>query len=100
MFQGCTASTILSNTAVNTCFDHVEKLAAECRYPFAQAPVKLLTTGYADDLGLGTGSSKGHSAIQNNQRVVDALNVWLRLVTNESNAKEVCHDGTGKGKPC
>ena len=53
------------------------ELAEECGYQFNQAPVKLLTTGYADDLGLGTGSSKGQSAIQNNQRVVDALNVWL-----------------------
>ena len=77
VFQGCTASTILFNTAFNTSFDHVEKLAEECGYQFNQAPVKLLTTGYADDLGLGTGSSKGQSAIQNNQRVVDALNVWL-----------------------
>jgi len=34
-------------------------------------------TGYADDLGLGSGPSLGYSAIQNNQRVVNSLNVWL-----------------------
>lgn len=77
VFQGCTASTILFNVAFNSCFDHLEELTAECGYQFSTCDVKLLMTGYADDLGLGSGPSLGYSAIQNNQRVVNSLNVWL-----------------------
>jgi len=78
VFQGCTASTILFNVAFNSCFDHLEEMSEECGYHFSKSNIKLLMTGYADDLGLGTGASIGSSAIQNNQRVVDSLNVWLK----------------------
>ena len=77
VFQGCTASTILFNVAFNTCFAHLEQLREECGYQFKRAPVKVLTTGYADDLGCATRSTAGFTASANNQRVVDLLNVWL-----------------------
>ena len=54
VFQGCTASTILFNVAFNTCFTHLAQLRDECGYQFTKADVKLLTTGYADDLGMST----------------------------------------------
>ena len=39
--------------------------------------MKVLTTGYADDLGCATRSTAGFTASANNQRVVDLLNAWL-----------------------
>ena len=77
VFQGCTASTILFNVAFNTCFEHLNVLREECGYQFSKAPVKLLTTGYADDLGMATRATHSGSASANNQRVTDSLNVWL-----------------------
>ena len=77
VFQGCTASTILFNVAFNTCFAHLEQHREECGYQFKSAPVTLLTTGYADDLGIATRPTKGVTATANNQRVVDSLNEWL-----------------------
>jgi hypothetical protein len=77
VFQGCTASTILFNLAFNTCFEHLDKLREECGYQFSKAPVKLLSTGYADDLGNCTRATRSGSASENNQRVTNSLNVWL-----------------------
>ena len=34
----------------------MDQLKDECRCHFKRAPVKLVTTGYADDIGIGTGA--------------------------------------------
>ena len=52
--------------------------------PIQKVPLKLLTTGYVDDLGTGTGATIGRSTVQINQHVVNALNVWLAWSTMQA----------------
>ena len=79
VFQGCTASTILSNVAFNTCFQHLAPLRKSCKYQFSKAKVpKSLTLGYADGLSLASGVTPHGTANSNDQRAVDALGVWTK----------------------
>jgi len=104
VFQGCTASTILFNVAFNTCFTHLAQLRDECGYQFTKADVKLLTTGYADDLGMSTQPTTHEgvyrSANENNQRVTDSLNEWLEWSkTMAAKPKKCVAMSLVKGKP-
>ena len=60
----------------------------------------MLTTGYADDLGIGTGATQTGSAVANNQRVTNSLNVWLKWSrTMKAKPKKCICMGLEKGKP-
>jgi len=100
VFQGCTASTILFNVAFNTCFEHLNVLREECGYQFSKVPIKLLTTGYADDLGMATRATHSGSASANNQRVTDSLNAWLSWSrTMKAKPKKCIAMALERGKP-
>ena len=77
VFQGCTVSTILFNVAFNTSFMHIQPLEAECSYVFRNQKISVLQTGYADDLGIVTGTRGPMDAFQNNEKVLKRLQEWL-----------------------
>jgi len=81
VFQGCTVSTVLFNAAFNTSFQHLAPLETNCGYQFRYERkgkvLRLLQTGYADDLALVTGTRAGVDAFKNNERVLHRLQDWL-----------------------
>ena len=74
VFQGCTVSTVLFNAGFNTMFQHLQPLKEDCayqiRYEKKDKPLRLLQTGYADDLALVTGTRMGVDAFANNEKVL------------------------------
>ena len=80
VFQGCTVSTVLFNAGFNTTFQHLQSLKADCAYQFRYEkkgkPLRLLQTGYADDLALVTGTRMGVDAFANNEKVLQRLQEW------------------------
>ena len=90
VFQGCTVSTILFNVGFNTSFAHLKSLEDECGYQFRYErhgkPLRLLQTGYADDLALVTGTRDGVNASENNEKVLKLLDGWLKW-TRSRNGK-------------
>ena len=85
VFQGCTVSTVLFNAGFNTSFQHLRPLQEDCAYQFRYErkgkPLRLLQTGYADDLALVTGTRRGVDAFVNNERVLLRLQEWLQWTT-------------------
>ena len=78
VFQGCTVSTILFNVGFNTSFEHLSVLEDECAYQFRTQKVgkpvlKVFVTGYADDIGLVTGTHGQQDASQNNEKALKCL---------------------------
>ena len=65
-------STVLFNAGFNTTFQHLQSLKEDCayqlRYEKKGKPLRLLQTGYADDLALVTGTGKGMDAFANNEK--------------------------------
>ena len=52
VFQGCTLSTMLFNTAFNTVFQKLKTLTESHGYKFSDIELTMLVTGYADDIGI------------------------------------------------
>ena len=81
VFQGCTVSTVLFNAGFNTSFQHLSTLESSCGYQFRYErkgkPLRLMQTGYADDLALVTGTRAGVDAFANNERLLHQLQDWL-----------------------
>ena len=82
VFQGCTVSTVLFNIAFNTSFEHLSVLEHECGYNFyaqkgEKRVIRIFQTGYADDLGIVTGTRGPMDAFQNNEKVLKRLQEWL-----------------------
>ena len=78
----------------------MDKLREECGYQFSRAPVKLLSTGYADDLGNCTRATQSGTASENNQRVTNLLNVWLTWSrTMKAKPKKCIAMALENGKP-
>ena len=81
VFQGCTVSTVLFNAAFNTSFQHLAASETNCGYQFRyerkNKVLRLLQTGYADDLALVTGTRGGVDAFANNEKVLNRLQDWL-----------------------
>lgn len=81
VFQGCTVSTVLFNAGFNTSFQHLGTLETNCGYQFRHEregkTLRLLQTGYADDLALVTGTRGGVNAFENNDIVLNRLQDWL-----------------------
>ena len=71
VFQGCTLSTMLFDTAFNTVFEKVSKLKATHGYKFSHVDLIKLITGYADDIGI---LSEFCGA---NQEIIDCIQEWL-----------------------
>ena len=80
VFQGCTLSTILFNTAFNTVFDNLAAVRSQYGYSFTEIAVQKLVLGYADDIGAMTGSTR------HMQLVLDQIQEWLDW-TRTMNAK-------------
>ena len=71
VFQGCTLSTMLFNTAFNTVFQKVSTLTQSHGYQFLDIQLVKLITGYADDIGILTNLEK------DNQEVLNSIQEWL-----------------------
>ena len=71
VFQGCTLSTMLFNTAFNTVFQKVKVLTESHGYTFSDTELTKLITGYADDIGILTNLDRY------NQVVLDSIQEWL-----------------------
>ena len=73
-------STVLFNAGFNTMFQHLQPLKEDCACPFRYEkkgkPLRLLQTGYADDLALVTGTRMGVDAFANNEKVLRRLQEW------------------------
>ena len=82
VFQGCTLSTVLFNTAFNTSFAHIDAVKSQCDYIFQgrvrKINLRLMLSGYAADVCVITGSRPGISAATNNKTVLKRLEVWLQ----------------------
>ena len=72
VFQGCTLSTMLFDTAFNTMFDSIIGYEEDMGYQFTSADVTLLVSGYADDIGIFT--EWNHQ----NQFILDKVDEWLK----------------------
>ena len=92
-FKGVSISTVLFNAGFNTSFEHLTLLQEECGYQFRDQSIRMLrvlVTGYADDIGLLTGSRCGKDAFRNNKLVLKRLPSLAGVdPVNESKAKEV-----------
>lgn len=81
VFQGCTLSTVLFNAAFNTSFAHMDAVKPNCDYVFQgrvrKINLRLMLSGYADDVCVMTGSRPGISAAKNNETVLKRLQEWL-----------------------
>ena len=71
VFQGCTLSTMLFNTAFNTVFQKVKGLTKSHGYTFSDVDLTKMITGYADDIGILTNRDVY------NQVVLDSIQEWL-----------------------
>ena len=80
VFQGCTLSTMLFNTAFNTVFQKVSTLTQSHGHQFSDTQLVKLITGYADDIGILTNLEK------DNQEVLNSSQEWLSW-TNPMTAK-------------
>ena len=73
-------STVLFNDGFNTTFQHLQPLKEDCVYQFRYEkkgkPLRLLQTGYADDLAFVTGTRMGVDAFANNEKVLRRLQEW------------------------
>lgn len=104
VFQGCTVSTILFNVAFNTSFEHLSVLEDECAYNFfpkAGKPfIRTFITGYADDLGIVTGTHGNRDAFVNNERALKRLQDWLEWTKSmKAKPKKCIASGLKHGKP-
>ena len=67
---------VLFNAAFNTSFEHPTPLEEECGYQFRDQRTRMLcvlVTGYADDIGLLTGTCCGRDSFRNNELVLKRL---------------------------
>ena len=71
VFQGCTLSTMLFDTAFNTVFQRVSALLSDFGYKYSDSEVVKLILGYADDICNMT------SLASHNQAVVNVIQEWL-----------------------
>ena len=71
VFQGCTLSTMLFDTAFNTVFQRVSRLLQSHGYKYSDAEVIKVVLGYADDIANVT-HLRGH-----NQEVIQVIEEWL-----------------------
>ena len=73
-------STVLFNAGFNTTLQHLQSLKEDCAYQFRYEkkgkPLRLLQTGYADDLALVTDNRMGVDAFSNNEKVLQRLQEW------------------------
>ena len=103
VFQGCTISTVLFNAAFNTSFEHLTPLEEECGYQFrdqSRRMLRVLVTGYADDIGLLTGSRCGRDAFRNNELVLKRLQAWLEWTQSmKAKPKKCISSGLRHGEP-
>ena len=103
VFQGCTISTVLFNAAFHTSFEHLTPLEEECGYQFrdqSRRMLRVLVTGYADDIGLLTGSRCGRDAFRNNELVLKRLQAWLEWTQSmKAKPKKCISSGLRHGEP-
>jgi hypothetical protein len=71
VFQGCTLSTMLFDTAFNTVFQRVSKLLQSHGYHYSDSDVVKVILGYADDIANMT-HHRGH-----NQEIIQLIEEWL-----------------------
>ena len=87
VFQGCTLSTMLFNTAFNSVFDRISALNEEYGYKFSpdeKGTLIKLITGYADDIGIITEWNS------QNQRVLDLIQEWLEWTESMTAKPKKC----------
>jgi hypothetical protein len=83
IFQGCTLSTILFDTVFNTLFDYLSEDLDQMGYKFAEADIRIGSTGYADDASFLTGLP------EQNQYLLKKTAKWLKATdTMEEKAKK------------
>ena len=94
VFQGCTLSTMLFDTAFNTVFERVSVLLHEYGYQYSGVDVTKLILGYADDI-----CNMTHLA-RHNQAVVDVIQEWLEWSqTMKAKPKKCKATALALGKP-
>ena len=80
VFHECNVSTVLFNAGFNTMFQHLQSVKEDRTYQFRYQkkgkPLRLLQTGYADDLALVTGTRIGVDAFANIEKVLRRLQEW------------------------
>ena len=89
---GCTISTVLFNAGFNTSFEHLTPLEEECGYQFRDQSTRMLrvlVTGYADDIGLLTGIRCGRDASGIKNWFLKSFKLGGVDPVNESKAKEM-----------
>ena len=94
VFQGCTLSTMLFDTAFNTVFDRVVGLTEEFGYEFTHVELTKLITGYADDIAILT------KLASENQQVLEVVQEWLEWTeTMKAKPKKCLATALADGRP-
>ena len=94
VFQGCTLSTMLFDTAFNPVFERVSQLRHSHGYKFSDVDLVKLVLGYADDIAIMT----GHRV--HNQEVINVIQEWLEWsVTMKAKPRKCKSTCLSEGKP-
>lgn len=94
VFQGCTLSTMLFDTAFNTVFQRVSGMLESHGYKYSDADVTKVVLGYADDIANMT-----HFRSKN-QEVIEVIEEWLEWSqTMNAKARKCKSMCLSEGKP-
>ena len=103
VLQGCNISTVLFHTVFNTSFEYLAPLEEECGYQFRDQSTRILCVlvmGYADHIGLLTGTPCGSDAFRNNKLVLRMIQACLELTQSmKAKPKKCISSGLRHGEP-